>query len=115
MDPVRLTARAGYNLYKDWHTGELKSIARKSPPNLHNILPTDVVELSQKRSDDFPEGADAAVKFISSRSPNVLQLEKDGQTTFVNYTDVTLIEEKANREDRKSIDNPIRSNYLLWP
>lgn len=96
--------------------GEKKSIRRVPPPKLHEALPTDVVELNRKRSDDFPAGDDYEVSYINPRHPNTLQLKNDdGQTTFVEYFDVTLEEERAPRAGVDPRDRPVNNKYLLWP
>ncbi len=108
--------RAPYKVtYVDLH-GEKKTLRRVPPAKLHDALPTDVVRLDRKRSDDFQAGQDYEVAGISPRQPNVLQLKRtDGQTTFVEYFDTTLKEEVAVREGVDPRDRPQNNKYLLWP
>jgi hypothetical protein len=101
--------------YKDL-AGETKTIRRVPPPKLHDTLPTDIVTLTHKRNDDFPEGEDFEVKSISPRQPNTLQLvAADGSTTFVEYFDTKLKDEVAPRNGVDPRDRPKNSKYLLWP
>jgi hypothetical protein len=111
--------RTPYNVtyYKD---GEKKVIRRVPPPKLHEGLPTDIVELKSKRSDDFPEGENYKIKHINPRHPNTLQIEdEDGKTTFVSSFEVELKEKIAEREGEvapgKTYDVPRLNRYLLWP
>src|SRR5262245_13551200 len=101
--------------YKDLK-GETQKIRRVPPAKLHEALPTDIVRLDRKRSDDFDEGGEFEVKSISPRQPNVMQLQGDnGLTTFVDYFDVTLTEEVAPRAGVDPRDRPMNNRYLLWP
>ena len=61
--------------YLDLH-GEKHTIKRTPPPKLHDALPTDIVRLDRKRSDDFVAGTEYEVQSISPRQPNVLQLKR---------------------------------------
>lgn len=102
-------------VYKDFHTNELKTVNRRPAEKQHLILPTDKVELTQKKNDDFEEGEEFTVKHISYRAPNVLQLKNDdNQTTFVNYFDTNLVEEVAYR-NKPRIDDEDSNRYLIWP
>ena len=116
MDPIKFD-RTPYKVtyYQD---GKKVTIRRVPPEKLHEALPTDIVKLTAPHSDDFPEGATYTVKGISTRQPNILQLENDnGQTTFVPYFDAELKEKKVypreNFEDPR--DNPRVNRYLTWP
>jgi hypothetical protein len=98
--------------------GKQQSIRRVPPEKLHEALPTDVVTLTRKRSDDFTADNDYEVQYISPRNPNVLQLKKpDGNTTFVEYFDTELHEEGkvAFRNGEDPRERAINSKYLLWP
>ena len=101
--------------------GKLQSIRRLPPPKLHDILPTDVVELTHKKNDDFAAGDQYTVKNISPRQPNTLQIvNSQGDTTFVDYFDVNLLGElspsKLNAEVSSDQPNLRLSNrYLMWP
>lgn len=115
MNSIRFNKKPFQTIYKDFHSGEIKSIKRRPPEKLHDILPTDVVELSQKKSDDFQEGDEFSVKHISYRAPNTLQLvNEQGQSTFVSSSDVILSEKVAYR-GKDQIDNEEDNRYLLWP
>ncbi|MDA9951480.1 hypothetical protein N9D31_02780 [Oligoflexaceae bacterium] len=99
--------------YKD---GELKQIRRRPPKKLHKLLPTDVVELSQKKNDDFLGSETYEVKHINNRHPNTLQLVNDeGKTTFVAHNDVELREAVIPREGVVTVDDAETKKYLLWP
>lgn len=114
-DPIQFDRKPYFVTWKD-ESGEIRKIRRVPPPKLHEALPTDIVEISNKRSDDFKEGDEVSVKHINPRHPNVLQLENsDGQTTFVNYFDVKLKEKIAPRDGVPREQTPERNRYLLWP
>lgn len=98
--------------------GKQKSLRRVPPEKLHDALPTDVVELTRDRSADFRAGNEFEVVNVTQRQPNVLQLRKDdGQTTFIEYFDMTLHESGkiAPRAGDDPRDRPHNSRYLLWP
>jgi hypothetical protein len=96
--------------------GEKHTIKRTPPLKAHEILPTDIVKLTNKRSDDFQAGDELEVKHIPGRHPNTLQLvDDDGGTTFVDYHEVTLEEKIAPRLGVDPRDNPEANRYLLWP
>lgn len=115
MDEVRFSVKPYQVIYKDHHTGELKKIVRRPPEKLHEILPTDVVKLTQRKNEDFDEGKEYKVKHISPRAPNILQLKDDeGQTTFVEHFQAEL-EEKVAYRSVPTVDDVVRSKYLLWP
>ena len=103
--------------YRDFHTGELITVQRRPPEKLHDILPTDVVELSFKKNDDWQAGENYTVKQINSRDPNTLQLQKDdGETTFINSQDAILKIRHASRSgDKIRVDDSVANQYLLWP
>lgn len=114
-DAVRFSRTPYIVKYKDQH-GEIKSIRRVPPPKLHEALPTDIVKLTHKRSDDFEAGDNFEVVNITQRQPNVLQLKNDdGQTTFIDYYDAQLEEERAIRDGVDPRDRPVNNRYLLWP
>lgn len=114
-DEIKFDRKPYTITYRDLN-GDVKKIRRVPPPKLHDALPTDVVTLNQKRSDDFDAGDSVEVKHINPRHPNVLQVQNDeGLTTFVNYFDVTMKEEVAPREGVDPRDRPINNRYLLWP
>jgi hypothetical protein len=114
-DPVVFN-RTPYTVrYVDMN-GKQQTIRRVPPEKLHPMLPTDVVELTEKRSDDFKAGDTVEVKYINPRHPNVLQLQNDrGDTTFVEYYDLNMKEEVAMRDGEDPRDKPINNKYLLWP
>jgi hypothetical protein len=116
--PIQFS-RAPYAVsFHDLH-GQLQTIRRVPPPKLHDALPTDRVELTTKKSDDFREGDEVTVKYINPRHPNTLQLVNgNGDTTFVDYYDVNLVNEVAPRTDRLVSDRPsatVSNRYLMWP
>jgi len=101
--------------YKDFHTGELQHVKRRPPLKQHDMLPTDIVELSTKKGDDWESGEEYSIKHISYRAPNIVQLKNDeGLTTFVPYFDLELEEEVAYR-GRRGPDNENTNAYLRWP
>ncbi len=99
--------------------GKAKTIRRRPPPKLHDILPNDKVELTVKHSDDFLAGKEYKVTHINVRHPNILQLENsEGQTTFASFYDLVLDAEgraKPKSRDSGNGDDPVSSKYLLWP
>jgi hypothetical protein len=96
--------------------GEQKSIRRVPPEKLHQMLPTDIVELKTKKSDDFNDGDEVTIKSINPRHANTLQLiNDDGQTTFMEYFDLDLKQEVAMRGGQDPKDRQINNRYLLWP
>jgi hypothetical protein len=109
---IDFTTRKPYTVtyYK---RGEKITIKRRPPPKIHDMLPTDIVQLSENRSAEFRANDKLTVKNINQRSPNVLQVEKkDGQTTFVSYAD--LIVKKKRNEAHEEVQK-IRDSYLYWP
>jgi hypothetical protein len=114
-DPI-VFSRTPYTVRYVDQSGKQQTIRRVPPEKLHPMLPTDVVELTQKRSDDFKEGDAVEVQYINPRHPNVLQLKNDrGDTTFVEYYDLNLKEEVAPRDGVDPRDRPVNNRYLLWP
>lgn len=118
-DPIQFPRKTYKVWYKD-QAGEVQKITRTPPPKLHSIMPQDVVILNQTKSEAWAEGRDYGVKNINWKSPNVLQLEKEnGETTFVNYTEVSLQEKALRQGSRDGVedpkDDPISSRYLGWP
>jgi hypothetical protein len=114
-DEIRFSREPYTVQYRDLN-GQMQSIRRVPPPKLHGALPEDTVELTHKKSDDFPAGGEFEVSAINPRHPNVLQLKNDqGQTTFVEYFDTNLVEENAAREGVAPRDRPVNNRYLLWP
>ena len=96
--------------------GKQQTLRRVPPPKLHEMLPTDIVELTTRKNEDFETGDLADVYHINVRHPNVLQLRNDdGLTTFVEYFDVDLHEEVAPRPGRDPRDLPDNNRYLIWP
>ena len=115
METVRLPDKPFYVTYKDFHTDKLVRIKRRPPSANHSMLPTDLVELKTTKNEDWREGDVDAIKHVSYRNPNVLQLENEnGQTTFVRSDEVLLKEEIADR-GKSSLDEFERNKYLLWP
>ena len=103
-------------IYKDFHTGELKTIRRRPAPKTHEVLPTDIVSLKNQKNDDWLEDEEVTVRHISHRSPNVLQIQdEDGQTTFVPSFDVELEEKVAYRFGEIDKDGAEYNRYLRWP
>ena len=115
MDLIPFKRKPYTVTYKDFHTGELKHVRRRPPQKQHEMLPTDVVELSTKRGDDWEAGDEFAIKHVSYRAPNIIQLKNDeGATTFVPYFELSLEEGVAYR-DKPGIDNVQSNRYLRWP
>ncbi|MFK7873288.1 MAG: hypothetical protein AB8C84_08985 [Oligoflexales bacterium] len=103
-------------IYKDFHTGELKTIRRRPPAKNHEMLPTDVVSLKNTRNEKWQESDEVTVRHISHRAPNVLQVENaDGQTTFVPSHDLNLEEKVAWRFGQSSPESSDFNRYLRWP
>lgn len=108
------------NRYTVWYkdqAGTVQKIVRRPPEKLHDILPTDVVELKQSKNEDWAENKEYSVKHIGWKNPNVLQITKEsGETTFVNYTDVSvrdrIIRDGVIYEPK---DDPVSNKYLGWP
>lgn len=114
MDAITFN-RTPYNVTY-FQDGKKVTIRRVPPEKLHETLPTDRVELTTRHSDDFPEGEKYTVKHISTRQPNVLQLENDnGQTTFVPYFETELKDRVAARNGIDPRDEPVNNRYLRWP
>lgn len=114
-DVIRWTRRPYTVTYQDLK-GERHTIRRVPPPRLHNIYPTDLVELTRGKNLDFLEGDEFEVKHINPRHPNVLQLVNDEEiTTFVEYFDAELTEEVADRPGVNPFDKPANNRYLMWP
>ena len=114
MDAIKFD-RTPYNVTY-MQDGKQVTIRRVPPEKLHDILPTDKVELNLRHSDDFEAGEKYSVKGVSSRQPNILQIENDaGQTTFVPYFDAELKSKVAARNGVDPRDEPINNRYLLWP
>ncbi len=116
MTSIRFSRKPYTVTYKDYHTGEIKKIKRRPPPKLHDILPTDKVELTRKKNDDWLEGEEFTVKHINPRHPNILQIEKpEGPATFVSHYDLRLEERIARRPGYNPEEDPQNNKYLLWP
>lgn len=114
-EAIRWTRRPYTIVYQDLK-GEKQTIRRVPPPRLHNMFPTDLVELTRQKSQDFLEGDEFEVKHINPRHPNVLQLVNDEEvSTFVDFYDVNLTEEVADRPGVNPLDKPANTRYLLWP
>lgn len=112
---IRWTRRPYTITYLDLK-GERNTIRRVPPVRLHQMLPTDVVELNYQKNSDFLEGDEFEIKHINPRHPNVLQLINDEEaTTFVDYYQADLTEEVADRPGVNPFDKPINTRYLMWP
>lgn len=91
-------------------------LSSRPPRKLHEALPQDKVELNVQRNDSFEEGGVYTVKHISSRSPNILQIENDdGETTFVPYFELKLDEAIAPRDGVAPKESRQANKYLRWP
>jgi len=96
--------------------GEQKTYRRRPPPKLHEMLPSDLVVLTQSKNDDFKAGQGFTVKHINQRQPNVIQVTNNkGISTFVDYFDLRLEEMVAKRDGMDPVDFPQNNRYLLWP
>jgi hypothetical protein len=114
-DPIRFS-RVPYTVTYQDLAGKIQTIRRVPPPKLHDALPTDIVELTQKHSDDFEAGDEAEVQYINPKHPNVLQIRNGkGDTAFIDYFDMNLIDEVAPRAGVDPRDKPQNNRYLLWP
>lgn len=99
--------------YKDLYTREVKEITRRPPKVLHEILPQDKVELSFNKNIDWLSDEEYEVSHISSRQPNVIQIQQEsGATTFVDYSDLRLEEKVAPRPEDIIAS---KEKYLNWP
>ena len=109
-------SRAPYTVtYQDLQ-GETRTIRRVPPEKLHDALPTDVVTLTNRHSDSFDAGEDFVVKHINPRHPNTLQIvDGDGKTAFVEYYDIALKDEVADRPGVDPRDQVRNNRYLTWP
>ncbi len=118
MSEIRFD-RKPYNVTYVDLKGDQKTIRRVPPPKLHEMLPTDVVELTTKKNDDFQAGDQFTVKHINARHPNIIQIDDgDGNATFVPYFDLKLEPsgEMAPRDGQTAPHEvPARNRYLLWP
>ena len=102
--------------YKDSITGEIKSIKRQPPKPQHSMLPTDTVELTTRKGEDWPANETYTIKHINFRQPNVIQLEDEqGKTTFVESSELKLIQKNSDEIGVKQIDSEIQGEYLVWP
>ncbi len=80
------------------------------------MLPTDKVELTFGKNDDWREGNTYTVKHINTRHPNVIQIQdSEGNATFVPSHDLLLKEKVGLRPGEERRDDPITSGYLTWP
>lgn len=114
-DAIRFSRKPYTVTYTDLK-GEQKTIRRVPPAKLHEALPTDIVQLTRKKSDMFDQGDEVEVKSINPRHPNILQLVNgNGDTTFVEHYDIVLEDEIAERAGKDPRDKPINNRYLLWP
>ena len=114
-DAIRFDRTPYKVTYQDLN-GKMQTIRRVPPPKLHDMLPTDIVELTQKKSDDFRDGDQVEVKAINPRHANTLQLvNQNGDTTFMDYYELNLIDEVAPRDGVHPMDRPKNNRYLIWP
>ncbi len=99
-----------------YQDGVKKTIRRRPPPKLHNMLPKDEVVLKHSKNADFVEGDEFTVKHINQRHPNVLQItNEDGISTFADYYDLKLEKKLSYRNGVHPLDFPENNEYLLWP
>ena len=115
-DAIRFDRTPYKVTYQDLN-GKMQTIRRVPPMKVHDMLPTDIVELTQKKSDDFLEGDQVEVKNINPRHANTLQLiNDDGETTtFMDYYELNLIDEVAPRRGVDPRDKRSNNRYLVWP
>lgn len=115
VDPIKFDRKPYKVQYTD-QNGKIQTITRRPPPKLHDALPTDIVELTRKKNDDWDAGDDFEVKNINPRHPNTLQIVNgDGVSTFVSSYDMKLKRMVAPRDGVEALDVPERNRYLLWP
>lgn len=113
-DPIQFPRQPYFVTY--YKEGVKHTLRRVPPPKLHDMLPQDVVSLKERHNADWKAGEEVTVRHINPRHANTLQLEKkNGETTFVTYFDLDLIEEVGPRIDGDSLDRPRNNRYLLWP
>jgi len=113
--------RTPYNVRYRTSDGEVKIIRRVPPSKLHDMMPDDMVTISHKRSDNWDSGEEVKVVGVNSKQPNTLWVEKsDGRRTFLSYSDVKGQSKGESdiqfaEEIRERKQDPIGSDYLLWP
>jgi hypothetical protein len=108
----------GQALYRDFHSKEWKVQKRTPTEKLHDILPTDIVEIRSQKNADFKEGERVPVETLNPHSPNILRLVREsGESTHLPYTDLLLKEKVASRlKPGESVaDIEELNRYLLWP
>lgn len=105
--------------YRSVVDGELHTIRRTPPPQLHTLLPEDTVVLSHKKNDDWQIGEEYEVQAYTKRAPNTIKITntETKDYTYVPYYDLKL-KPKAGvtmREDENGVVRPISNRYLGWP
>lgn len=114
--PYITFSRKPYTVTTTNMRGETQTVRRRPPLKNHPVLPTDIVELSSTRYQDFEEGDEFEVKHVNRRNPNVLHLvDDDGNTTFIEAQHVELEEMVAPRRGVWGLDHPENNRYLRWP
>ena len=103
--------------YTDYKTGELKTLRRRPPEQLHEMLPLDEVRLNAPHGESgWPQGDTYTVASVHSRSPNLLQIENDdGEKTFHAFHELELVEKRGKRATQLLLDNYSANRYLTWP
>jgi hypothetical protein len=103
--------------YRD---GQIHKIRRTPPPKLHPLEDGDTTTITRKKNDDWDEGDKVTIKGYNSRHPNTLQIEKNGETSFLDFMDLdfegkdqTDLKKIAQRSKQKS--EKAAYQYLLWP
>ena len=95
--------------------GEKQTIRRVPPAKLHDLEEGDDVTITRKKGDDWDAGDKVEIKAINPRQPNTLTVKKlDEEYTFLPYDYTELKQKSANHYIREGND-PIGSEYLLWP
>ncbi len=115
MEEIKWSTKPYNVVFKDFHSNKLINIKRRPPEKLHEMLPTDKVELKFKKNDDWPEG-EYEVRHINYRSPNTIQIEDEkGSTTFVPSHELELTRKVAHRDKNSENSSEIGYDYLGWP
>jgi hypothetical protein len=113
--------RTPYNVRYRTSEGDVKVIRRVPPARLHDLMPDDLVTISNKKSENWDSGEEVRVVGVSPRQPNTLWVEKsDGRRTFLPYSDVQGPPNPQSgvefaEEIRERRRDPIGSDYLFWP
>lgn len=105
--------------YRSVVDGQMHTIRRRPPPQLHTLLPEDRVILNHKKNDDWQLGEEYEVKAYTKRAPNTIKISNPDTKdyTYVPYYDLKLKPRPGvtMREDENGRMRPISNRYLGWP